>query len=427
MAIGIPSKVQLTAKNLRLTVGSNGEMWNKIMKEVKEKRYAGPYPDIPFTEDFIQSPIGLVPKDGGRKTRLIFHLSHPKGKNQSVNDRTSPVLKSVNYQNFDDAIMLCLQKMKLTDTNIVYLGKSDFTSAFRHLCIAKRFWRYLIMKAQSPFDGKFYFFVDKCLPFGAAVSCALFQAFSDCIAHIVQFKSGKVNINYLDDFLFIQAVRAGCNGQLRIFLHVCQKIHFPVSNEKTEWATTCLSFLGLLIDAKRGMILIPQEKIHRALTMIHFCLEKKNKKITLRQLQQLCGFLNFLTKAILPGRAFTRRMYAFGQNIKKQHHHLQIKSELRADLLAWKCFLEEPGHAARPFFYFDVVDSDELFFYTDASRNSQLGCGGVCNNDYFIMQWDEETINCFNPSINYLELYAVMVGVLNWLHRFANRKVVIFL
>ena len=47
----------MTAPNLKLTVGNETILWNKVMKEVKAKRYAGP-----FTEDFIQSPIGLVPK-----------------------------------------------------------------------------------------------------------------------------------------------------------------------------------------------------------------------------------------------------------------------------------------------------------------------------------------------------------------------------
>ena len=67
----------LNARNLKLNVGSKTELWNKVMKEVKEKRYAGPYHKIPF-EYYIQSPIGLVPKDHGKSTRLIFHLSYPR-------------------------------------------------------------------------------------------------------------------------------------------------------------------------------------------------------------------------------------------------------------------------------------------------------------------------------------------------------------
>ena len=74
-------KVKRTAANLKFQpgVGSPLELWNKVMKEVKAKRYAGPFVKPPF-EHFIQSPIGLVPKDKGTKTRLIFHLSHPRKK-----------------------------------------------------------------------------------------------------------------------------------------------------------------------------------------------------------------------------------------------------------------------------------------------------------------------------------------------------------
>ena len=42
-------------------------LWNKVMKEVEAKRFAGPFEKIPF-DNFIQSPIGLVPKDGGKST-----------------------------------------------------------------------------------------------------------------------------------------------------------------------------------------------------------------------------------------------------------------------------------------------------------------------------------------------------------------------
>ena len=57
-------------------VGSLLEMWNKIMKEVKEN-YAGPF-EWPPTSYYVQSPLGLVPK-AGNKTRLIFHLSFDFG------------------------------------------------------------------------------------------------------------------------------------------------------------------------------------------------------------------------------------------------------------------------------------------------------------------------------------------------------------
>ena len=69
-----PTIRQSESRNIPFTVGNEIEMWNKIMKEVKMKRVAGPFEKIPF-DNYIQSPIGLVPK-ARNKTRLIFHLSY---------------------------------------------------------------------------------------------------------------------------------------------------------------------------------------------------------------------------------------------------------------------------------------------------------------------------------------------------------------
>ena len=147
------TKIKRTAPNLRLFVGSKIELWNKVMGEVKLKRFAGPFEKIPF-EHYIQSPIGLVPKDGGVKTRLIFHLSHPRtGKARSMNACTPKNLSSVEYSNFDDAIELCLQ---LDGKNPCYIAKSDMDSAFKNLGIRKDHWYLLILKADNLKDRKTY-------------------------------------------------------------------------------------------------------------------------------------------------------------------------------------------------------------------------------------------------------------------------------
>ena len=95
--------IQRKAKNLQFTVGTKVDLWNKVMKEVKMGRYAGPFSEIPF-DKYIQSPIGLVPKDGGKNTRLIFHLSHPRktsdGKPKSVNGCTPKWKTAVKYPDF---------------------------------------------------------------------------------------------------------------------------------------------------------------------------------------------------------------------------------------------------------------------------------------------------------------------------------------
>ena len=309
-------KVKLTSPNLKFRgVGNHTILWNKIMKEVKLKRYAGPYESIPF-EFYKQSPVGLVPKDRD-DVRLIFHLSYPHNTGKSVNENTPPELCSVSYPDFTEAIMICVKEG--VNCNISH---SDMRSAFHNLGIRPGDWFLLIMKAVSPLDGKTYYFIEKYLPFRAAISCSHFQRFSNSVAHIVSKKTGKKLVNYLDDYLFIQALRLLCNLQVKQFLEICRIINFPVSMEKTLWVTNCLTFLGFLIYTLNQVVCIPDNKVSRVVNLISEIINKDSKKVTLKQLQKLCGFLNFLCRCVVPGHAFTRRLFAYTAGNLKPHHHI---------------------------------------------------------------------------------------------------------
>ena len=103
-------------------VGDKVDLWNKIMKEVEAKRVAGPFDEIPF-ENYIQSPVGLVPK-AGNKTRMIFHLSYIFGVDEedvSVNQATLREDCTVKYNDLDTAVCNCLQiweEAKQTQTTL---------------------------------------------------------------------------------------------------------------------------------------------------------------------------------------------------------------------------------------------------------------------------------------------------------------------
>ena len=416
-----PQDVKITSPNLKFReIGNKIDLWNKVMKEVKVERYAGPFESIPF-ESYIQSPIGLVPKDGGKDTRLIFHLSYSRGRESSVNANTPIELCQVKYPDFSEAIQICLKEGKGC-----YIAKSDMKSAFRNLGIKRKHWKFLVMKAESPLDGKIYYFVDKCLPFGASISCSHFKRFSNVVKHIVQHRTKKQLVNYMDDFLFAALMKLLCNNQVNEFIRVCDLIAFPISLEKTFWGATKLTFLGLLIDTINQCVCIPMDKVKKAVNLIETVLSSKSKKVTLNQLQKICGFLNFLGRCVIPGRAFTRRLYAYTSNDKlKPHHHIRINSEMREDLNMWLTFLYHPSIFCRPFLDFSKwLVADEIDMFSDASR--RIGMGAYCGEEWMQQNWSEVFLNKCKPSIDYLELYAVTAAVITWIHKFKNRRVILF-
>ena len=418
-------KVKITAPNLSLKgIGTKTDLWNKVMKEVRLKRFAGPFKDIPF-EFCIQSPIGLVPKDGGKDTRLIFHLSYPRLKNKiskpiSVNANTPEYKCTVKYPDFALAVQKCLEKGRNC-----FAAKSDFKSAFRNLGMRKEDWCLLLMKAENPLDGRTYYFVDKCLPFGGSISCAHFQAVSDAIEHIFRYQTGESAVNYLDDFFFAETRATECNHLMQQFLDICKTINFPVSPEKTVNATREIIFLGIMINTSIQKVFIPIEKIEKAKILIRNLLQNK-RKTTVGNIQRICRLLNFFSKCIIPARAFTRRLYSktAGFNLKP-NYHINIDAEMKLDLNVWLKFLESQHIYARPFIDFDnqTLIQTEADFYTDSS--GKIGCGGYCGKSWFSAVWPDYILEK-EPSIEFLELYAVTAGILLWLHRFKNERIFIF-
>ena len=220
---------------------------------------------------------------------------------------------------------------------IIYSSKGDLESAFRVLPLNWGSWAWLIMMAQHPESGEWQFFVDKCLPFGSSISCAHFQRVSNGLRHIIEVKTLSVVTNYLDDFFFIALTIIRCNHLIEQFICICHQICFPVSHEKTVWASEITVFLGVLLNGRDMLICLHAEKRIKAVEMLLYLKDKR--KATVKELQVLCGYLNFLSKAIFPGRAFTRRMYAKYAGVVRnspgsklrQYHHVRLDYEFKLD------------------------------------------------------------------------------------------------
>ena len=282
------------------------------------------------------------------------------------------------------------------------------------------------------------YFVDKCLPFGASISCTLYQEFSDALKYVIQRQtSSKAITNYLEDFLFAALTCWLCNQMILKFMELCKEINIPIADEKTEWACTCIVFLGILLDGSRFLLSIPLEKQRKALNLLQEITSKK--RVTIKQLQTLTGYLNFLSKARVSGRTFTRRIYnkfavleinkKTGRKLKP-YHHVVVDQELRFDCEVWKIFLQNFTSQAvcRPTIDIrkETYPAEQVNFFSDASANEKLGMGAVFNSKWLFRQWEQSFIAQNRPSIEYLELVGVVTAVLTLGHLIRNKHVVVF-
>ena len=209
----------------------------------------------------------------------------------------------------------------------------------------------------------------------------------------------------------------------------------PVASEKTEWASTLIVFLGILLNGKTLHLSLPLEKQEKALRLLNDISGKR--KATIHELQVLTGYLNFLTKAIFAGRTFTRRMYAkcvsWEHNkgkLLKPHHHVSLDNEFKFDCQIWQVFLHNYRNQAvcRPMIDLDyqTYTTQQLCFYSDASANPRLGFGAMFNQFWLYAQWEFDFITRHSPSIEYLELFALVALVLTWGEHLRNMRFVLF-
>ena len=96
-------------------------------------------------------------------------------------------------------------------------------------------------------------------------------------------------------------------------------------------------------------------------------------------------------------------------------------------MAVWSQFLDHPTAYSRPFIdAANVLIADELFWYTDSSKNPELGFGAICYDQWMCQQWDSEFIKQNDPSISYLKLFALVASVIKWGSKFSNRRIILF-
>lgn len=381
----------------------------KITKELEAGRVAGPFQTVPFT-DFRVSPLGLVPKKQPGEYRLIHHLSYPEG--DSINDYIDPEFCSVQYTRFDQAVKM-IQKLGKG----ALLGKADIKNAFRLMIISPDDFPLLGFM----FDGQYFF--DRCLPFGLSYSCALWEKFATFLHYAVRESCtvGELE-HYLDDFLFGgEAGTTDCQEIMTSFFKTCGKMGVPVADEKTEGPQTIIIFLGFELDSILMEVRIPKDKIMKLQSLIEEILHKSS--ITLEVMQSLLGSLNFMCRAIVPGRPFCRRLINATRGITKPYHHIRSSKAMRLDLQTWLTFFKSFNGVSVFHDRFWLSNAD-LCLFTDSSASYGKGFGAYFQGKWTYGLWPAEWFHHgITDDITVLELFPIFVALEIWGQHLSNKKI----
>ena len=272
------------------------------------------------------SRIGVIPKDHtpGR-WRLITDLSFPEA--ASVNDGISPLLCSLTYTTVEKVAVAAMSLGKAA-----LLAKLDVKAAYRLIPVHPQDRPCLGVE----WEGARY--VDSTLPFGLRSAPKIFSAVADGLEWILRKQGVQFVDHYLDDFIIYGPPGSTlCKSQLQTTLSTCARLGVPLAAGKLEGPTECLTFLGIEVDTKSGVLRLPQAKLGRIRQALQEWEVKKSG--TKRELQSLIGTLQHACQVVRPGRSFLRRMIDLERVPKRQHHFVRLNTSFRADLRWWQAFI----------------------------------------------------------------------------------------
>ena len=138
----------------------------------------------------------------------------------------------------------------------------------------------------------------------------------------------------------------------------------------------------------------------------------------LSELQSLNGKLNFYSKAIPPGRVFTRRLIDLTRTVTKPSHYITLVRDAREDIHWWCELLMTQNRAS-------VVPDPKRLYSTDLMLFTYVarykGMGAIYGSQWIQAAWPDFL---YHDDIDVLELFAIMAAARTWGHEWAGRRVV---
>ena len=249
---------------------------------------------------------------------------------------------------------------------------------------------------------------------------------------------------YVDDFLVLAPTREECEQAKCTLVQLLLDLGFTLSAQKIVGPERTMVFLGLELSTRhpttgKMQVHVPKDKMEKAQAKANKLLTTKT--VTRHQLESAVGYFRHIAAAILPVKAFLRRMRdALAQAAAHRHATIPMTRDLELDLRFWAANAHEFNGTAV------ILEEPTLhpgYLATDAS--GEIGMGGFFDERTFSVRWTDlrhhhqrlpahvrkwnirklwPDPRCPNRShINYKELYAIFWALLLWGDEFEGKFV----
>ena len=296
-----------------------------VAKEIALGGLIGPLTRPPFQGWAHVSPIMTRPKSSPDDRRVITDLTYPEDSSVNAYIKKNVVMGLSMSHSLPsiDAVVERLQQAGPT----AHLFTLDVSRAYKNFKSCPLDWPLLAIR----WADKYY--LDVTMPFGARASSGHMQRVADAIVHILA-KKGIVAHMYLDDLVVVAESYEAARNQYNIARDLLVELGLPEATDKTQPPATCVTWLGIVINAAEHTLSVPKDKLDCALEMVNMYI--KRRSISRKQLQSLIGRLLHIAKCIRPARLFVSRLLEALRGAPR--FYININSDMKNDLIWFRDF-----------------------------------------------------------------------------------------
>ena len=370
--------------------------------EVQKEAMAGPFDIKPFSKTHFSPLMARDKPDGG--VRVIVDLSWPIGRsvNSCIPDN---MFENINFVLKYPSIDMIIQKIRQLGPKAL-LFKIDLERAFRNLRMDPLDYPVLGLRWGSEN------YVDLSVPFGMKSGAAACQMTTDVITHALRSQKIWI-INYLDDYLGV-ATPELAESHFSSVKNILADLGLPINYKKLEPPSQSVTCLGILINAKDGIISIPDDKLQNIKSLCSYW--STQVQATRNQLQKLTGKLLYIHRCVKPSRIFLNRILQVLRNTPVKGSR-PLPLSFYKDLAWFNAFLDIFNGSVE----IHTKDSPKFQVFVDASLHQ---VGAYADNEVYVCDVLQSIKNV--TSIVHLEAANIVLAVRVWCHKWRNANVTVY-